>query len=344
MRYTLSFLMLVFALMGLFSTGCDDVSNQSQSLVNDTTISLEAREWSKKIDQSPDIAEYYIQRAEVLNNEKRYDLAILDYQQAIKLEPDNCATYYKLGDAYFASDQTTKALEQYKLAESTNPNDVQAVFKHAQFLYFVRQFDKGKIKFGKLLNLDPEHAEGHFYNAMLHKEDGDTSLAIYFFKKTIELLGADYNSSMQLGAIYELDSAFDQSIKYYQQAINTDPRSDEAYYAIGLIYQKMGDNTLAMKNYQNAIDINAQHFLAYYNAGNILASDGNYTSAIDHFEICLRLKEDFVKAYNRIGQCFELLKVSDKAIENYLKCLEIDPNFALAKDGLVRLGKIKSAN
>ena len=99
-----------------------------------------------------------------------------------------------------------------------------------------------------------------------------------------------------------------------------------------------------MKNYQNAIDINAQHFLAYYNAGNILASDGNYTSAIDHFEICLRLKEDFAKAYNRIGQCFELLKITDKAIENYLKCFEIDPNFALAKDGLVRLGKIKSAN
>ena len=64
----------------------------------------------------------------------------------------------------------------------------------------------------------------------------------------------------------------------------------------------------------------------------------------DHFEICLRLKEDFAKAYNRIGQCFELLKVSDKAIENYLKCLEIDPNFALAKDGLVRLGKIESSN
>lgn len=344
MRYALPFLMLVFVLFGLFSTGCNGISNRPQSLVNDTTISLEAREWSKKIDQSPDIAEYYVQRAEVLNNEKRHDLAILDYQQAIELESDNCATYYKLGDAYFASDQTTKALEQYKLAESTNPNDVQAVYKHAQFLYFVRQFDKGKIKFGKLLNLDPEHAEGHFYNAMLHKEDGDTAQAIYFFRKTIDLFGADYNSSMQLGTIYETLNEFDKSIQFYQQAINTDPKSDEGYYAIGLIYQKMGDNTLAMKNYQKAIDINAGHFLAYYNAGNILASDGNYTSAIDHFEICLRLKEDFAKAYNRIGQCFELLKVSDKAIENYLKCLEIDPNFALAKDGLVRLGKIESSN
>ena len=344
MKFTLHFLIGFLAIAGIFTTGCDGLGVQSKSLTNDTTLSLEAREWSKKIDQSSDVPEYYMQRAEVLNKEKRYDLAILDYQQAIDLEPDNCATYYKLGDAYFASDQTSKALEQYKLAESTNPNDVKAVYKHAQFLYFVRQFDKGKIKFGKLLNLDPEHAKGHFYNAMLNKEAGDTAQAIYFFRKTIDLLGADYNSSMQLGSIYETLNEFDESIKFYQQAINTDPKSDEGYYAIGLIYQKMGDNTLAMKNYQKAIDINAGHFLAYYNAGNILASDGNYTSAIDHFEICLRLKEDFAKAYNRIGQCFELLKVSDKAIENYLKCLEIDPNFAFAKDGLVRLGKIKSAN
>jgi superkiller protein 3 len=204
----------------------------------------------------------------------------------------------------------------------------------------VRQFDKGKIKFGKLLNLNPEHAEGHFYSAMLHKESGDTLQAIYLFKKTIELLGADYNSSMQLGTIYEAQNEINKSIQSYQQAINTDPNSDEAYYAIGLEYQKIGDNTLAMKNYQKAIDINSQHFLAYYNAGNILAADENYTSAIDHFEICLRLKPDLAKAYNRIGQCFELLSTDNKAIENYLKCLEIDPNFALAKEGLARLGKI----
>jgi superkiller protein 3 len=344
MKFALHFWIGILAVVGIFTAGCDGLGVQSKSLANDTTISLEAREWSKKIDQSPDIAEYYIQRAAVLNNEKRYDLAILDFQQAIKLEPDNSASYYKLGDAYFAADQTTNALEQYKLAENTNPNDVEAVFKHAQFLYFVRQFDKGKIKFGKLLNLDTEHAEGHFYNAMLHKEDGDTAQAIYFFRKTIELLGADYNSSMQLGSIYETLNEVDKSIQFYQQAINTDPKSDEAYYAIGLAYQKRGDKSLAKKNYQKAIDLNSQHFLAYYNAGNMLASEGDYTSAIDHFEICLRLKEDFAKAYNRIGQCFELLKVNDKAIENYLKCLEIDPNFALAKEGLVRLGKIESAN
>lgn len=340
MRYVLYFLLGFFAVIGIFTSGCNSLSNQSRSLASDTTISLEAIEWSKKIDQSPNIAEYYIQRAEVLNNEKRHDLAILDYQQAIQLEPDNCASYYKLGDAYFAADQTTKALEYYKLAERTNPNDVESVFKHAQFLYFVRQFDKGKIKFGKLLNLNPEHAEGHFYSAMLHKESGDTLQSIYLFKKTIELLGADYNSSMQLGTIYEAQNEINKSIQSYQQAINTDPNSDEAYYAIGLGYQKIGDNSLAMKNYQKAIDINSQHFLAYYNAGNILAADENYTSAIDHFEICLRLKPDLAKAYNRIGQCFELLSTDNKAIENYLKCLEIDPNFALAKEGLARLGKI----
>ena len=51
-------------------TSCNIFSNDSVSLANDTTLSLEAREWSKKIDQTPDNAEYYVLRAEVLVNEK----------------------------------------------------------------------------------------------------------------------------------------------------------------------------------------------------------------------------------------------------------------------------------
>jgi tetratricopeptide (TPR) repeat protein len=131
-------------------TSCNIFSNDSVSLANDTTLSLEAREWSKKIDQTPDNAEYYVLRAEVLVNEKKYELAIKDYQKAIELKPEVVSHYYKLGDVLFAADKTTLALEQYVKAEEVNPKDQEAIFKHAQFLYFVRQFDKSKIKFGKL--------------------------------------------------------------------------------------------------------------------------------------------------------------------------------------------------
>jgi tetratricopeptide (TPR) repeat protein len=310
------------------------------SLASDTTVSLEAREWSKKIDQNPENVDYLTQRAGVLSAEKRFDLAQLDYESAASLEPDVPSHQYMWGDALFADDKTSLALEHYKKAEDINPNDETAVFKHGQFLYFVRQFDKGKIKFGKLLQLNPQHAKGNFLTAMLNKEQGDTATAITYFKSTIKLLGSDYNSSMQLAEIYNAQGKDELAAGYYTNAINVDDASDEAYYARGLFYQKRGRTEEAMKDYQSTIDLNSGHFLAYYNAGNILAADGNYTKAIDHFEICLRLDEDFAKGYNRIAQCFELLKKNELAVQNYKNCLQIDPNFALAKDGLARLGEL----
>ena len=96
-----------------------------------------------------------------------------------------------------------------------------------------------------------------------------------------------------------------------------------------------------MDDYQRTIDLNATHYYAYYNAGNILAEEGKYIEALNHFEICVKLKEDFAKGYNRMGQCFELQKKNELAMQNYNRCLQIDPNFALAKEGLTRLGKMK---
>lgn len=337
-----SFLIALVAMFiyGTFATGCQWMSNSRTSLTSDTTISLEAREWSKKIDENPENVEYYIQRAKVLNNEERYDLSILDYQSAIARDADKSEYYYMLGDAYFANNETTNALEQYKLAEKVNPNDIKAVFKTAQFLYFVRQFDKSKIRFGKLLNMNPQHAEGHFFSGMLYKEDGDTATAIDFFEKTITLLGSDYNSSLQLAMLYEAKGDITKALENYEKAINTDPTSSEAFYSRGLLYQKMGNDELAMEDYQNTIENNPTSFNAFYNAGNILAERGNYKKAIQHFEMCVRFLPEMAKPYNRIGQCMELLGNTDKALENYKKCLQIDPNFALAKEGLARLGKL----
>ncbi|MGB0850994.1 MAG: tetratricopeptide repeat protein [Bacteroidia bacterium] len=328
---------LAFVALGFLSTGCQWMKPKSESLANDTTISLEAREWSKKIDEYPENVEYYEQRAMVFVDEERFDLAIADYEKAIELDDDDPSLHYKLGDALFADDKTTLALEEYRAAEVVNPNDVTAVFKHAQFLLFVRQFDKSKIKFGKLLNLNPEHAQGTFLSGMLYKETGDTASAISFFEKTIQLLGSDYNSSMQLAQLYQAQGNLDQAYTYYGNALSIDPLSDEAYYARGLLYHTEGKYAAALDDYQKTIDANSTHYYAYYNAGNILADQGSYIKAIDHFEICIRVKDDFAKAYNRIGQCFELLGKKEQAEENYTKCLQIDPNFALAKEGLGRL-------
>jgi tetratricopeptide (TPR) repeat protein len=325
-------------LLAVFSTGCNLLGDKTKSLANDTTLSLEAREWSKKIDEYPSNDEYLVQRAAVFTRERKFNLAIDDYLMAIEANGEKCEYSISLGDVYFAADQTSNALEQYDKAEKICPNNEEAIFKRAQFLYFVRQFFKSKIAFGKLLNVSPQHAEGHFFLAMLNKEDGDTAAAVDLFEKTIILKGADYNSCMQLALIHRVQGNKEKELSSINQAINTDSRSAEAYYARGLYYQREGQDELAIKDYQKTIDMDANYTFAYYNAGNILASQGNYTKAIDHFEICIRLSPNGARYYTRIGQCFELIGNKQEALVNFQKSLQIDPNFDLAKEGLARLG------
>jgi tetratricopeptide (TPR) repeat protein len=339
-KYILSIFGGAMLFLSVFTAGCNLLGDKKSSLANDTTLSLEAREWSKKIDEYPDNDEYLVQRAEVFTRTRRYDLAIDDYVRAISSNGEKCEYNISLGDVYFAADQTTNALESYQNAEKVCPLNEEAIFKRAQFLYFVRQFSKSKIAFGKLLNVSPQHGEGHFFLAMLNKEDGDTAAAIGLFEKTIKLKGADYNSCMQLALIHETLGDSAKALTSLNRAINTDGRSAEAYYSRGLFYQKQGKDKLATKDYQKTIDIDAGYTFAYYNVGNILASQGNFIKAIDHFEICLRLSPNSAKTYNRIGQCFELLGKKDQAIVNFEKCLQIDPNFAPAKEGLTRSGRI----
>lgn len=317
--------------------GCKDQGTY-QSLASDTTLSLEAREWSKKIDEYPENVEYYLYRAEVFLEDGRKDLAIADYKRCIELEPDIPSHSYKLGDALFAADETTEALEAYEEATVKGPTDITATFKLAQFLYFVRQFERSNRIFDKLLTLQPSHAEGNFFRAMLFKEMGDTTSAIAQFEKTIELMGSDYNSTMQLANLYYSQGKKEKALENYNRALAIDPKSDEAAYSRGLFYHQEGDYEKAMLDYQKTIDINASHYYAYYNAGNILAENGNYDRALEHFEICIKLKPDYAKGYNRIAQCLELKGDLEKARVNYERSLQIDPNFALAKQGLERIG------
>jgi tetratricopeptide (TPR) repeat protein len=124
LKQALTYLLILSGFIWLsLAASCGLKSGKQSSLANDTTISLEAREWSKKIDEYPDNVEYYVFRAEVLSKENRHDLSILDYEKAIELDPTTVSHYYMLGDEFFANDETTNALEQYEKASTLNPKD-----------------------------------------------------------------------------------------------------------------------------------------------------------------------------------------------------------------------------
>ncbi|MFT5512418.1 MAG: tetratricopeptide (TPR) repeat protein [Bacteroidia bacterium] len=331
-------ILLVLIGVGLSLSSCQNWLGESSNdpLFNDTTQTLAVQEWSKRINKYPDNDNYRYQRGMELVKDRKLKLALNDINRAIEMNPKNATYVVSRAGVHMGLNETKLALEDYEKAVEIDPTNEEALVKLGQFFLFVRQFENSLGVLKKLEKVNASNPEGHFYQGMSQKENGDTAAAINAFQKATQIELFHYNALFQLGQLYagQNDTI---AITYFRNALLADEFSDEAYYAIGLIYQKMGLKDSAILNYQKTIDINAQHYFAYYNTGYIMLDGNNYDRAIEHFRIAVKFAPEFAKGHYMLGLSHESKELYDMAAAHYTKCLQVDPNFDLAKQALIRI-------
>lgn len=317
-----------------FQVGC---ANSDQSaMIQDTTLSLEVREWSKKIREYPENASYFHQRGKSLLKDRKVKLAIADFEKAVELSEGVMDYYLDLANAYNEAGRTKDALETYAEAAKRFPKNPKALAELGQFQYYLLKYEEAEKTLLKAIEIDNFHTDAYFHIGMIRKEMKDTAGAITFFRKTLQSNYDHFDSYMQVANLY-VDMGDTLGFDYLSNAARLRPDDPEVWYATGLLYQKLGRDEKAIQLYQKTIDLSPRFVYAYYNVGSILAESGNYGKAIDHFQLAINFAPDFAKAYTRKGQCLELLGDVTEAKAHYERALQIDPNMELAKEGLKRI-------
>jgi tetratricopeptide (TPR) repeat protein len=74
-----------------------------------------------------DLAAAFNNRGLAYDNKKEYDRAIQDYDQAIKLNPNNAHAFNNRGLAYANKGDNDRAIQDYDQAIKLNPNDAVAI-------------------------------------------------------------------------------------------------------------------------------------------------------------------------------------------------------------------------
>ncbi len=122
----------------------------------------------------------------------------------------------------------------------------------------------------------------------------------------------------------ELDSA----LYYYNQALNTDPDYDEAYFRRALVKEKQQDIEEANQDYLAAIQINPKP-IYYNNLGINYAIQEKYNDAIIEYDKALAIDSAYAQAifnkgiaFHHLGRWNEACKYADKALEMGLKIAE----------------------
>ena len=106
-----------------------------------------------------DIAIDHFQKGNKYSKEGKFQLAIKEYREAIKTNPQMADFHYNLANVLLSTDKFQEAIKEYKKAISMNPLDSDYTRNLGIAYIFVGEIDKAKEIHQNLKNLNPANAK-----------------------------------------------------------------------------------------------------------------------------------------------------------------------------------------
>jgi tetratricopeptide (TPR) repeat protein len=249
----------------------------------------------------------YINRAETYSKLQRYDAALADYDEALRLNPDEPLIY--IVRAGFFSDWThyDEAIEDLDSARQLDPDVLQF------FLW-------------------------HLIRAIAQMGLNDYDAAMSNINRAIELepnVGISYAAR---GGIYVNLNLFSEALEDLERAIELDPDNPLAYLNRGAAYNYFQRYDEAMADIARAFELvpylpPSFSVVAYVNRGGILLGLGRYDEALEDLNRALEIDPSVAKGYAIRGALHTGIQQHDQALSDYNHALEIDPGLAQAHLG-----------
>ena len=136
-----------------------------------------------------------------------------------------------------------------------------------------------------------------------------------------------------------------------RELLQTYPQSLTLINLFGTALQVQGKLQEAVQAFDEAIQLNPDSAEAYSNRGNALKELGqlenaaaSYENAIASYDIAIQLKPDFAEAYYNRGNGLKDLGRLDEAVESYGKAIQLKPDFAGAYLNLSALKKYRAGD
>ena len=325
-----------FILITLLFINCNHNKKDKNNVQVDPITAI-----SDKINTDPNNAFLYNSRAKLYLSSNQTNNALADINKAIQINSKKADFYITLSDIYLALVQIDKCNEALNKALSIDNKSTDAFVKLAELNLYLKKYEETHNYADKAIEADNLTSKAYFVKGFAFKEQGDTSNAVKYYMKSVEINPDYYESYMQLGLLFSIRKN-KNSIDYFNSAINLKPKSIEAHYALGMFYQATGNYDAALKSYDNILQINNKYKEAYYNTGYIyLEFLKKYDLAIKNFTSAITIEKSYAEAYYNRGLSYEMIKDYSNARKDYKTATELKTNYQLAVDGLNRLDKIK---
>ncbi len=228
---------------------------------------------------------------------KQWDDAISLMQEAIRLEPDEPASYYYIGEAYRMKGDFAGAIDSYNGALQRNPQF------GAAFVGLARarlQIDPGANVLPLLdeaIRFDANFGEAYLERGKVKLRDNDIQGALRDLQNADRLLPNSPLVYFTLAQAQQKQGEFDLALEAAKRANELDKSNVPVYLLLGQLYAQTGDNAKAGEALTIYLKYNEGDVEAFMLNGKIQFNNGDYEETIRTMNQVLSVDRNRREAY-----------------------------------------------
>jgi arylsulfatase A-like enzyme/tetratricopeptide (TPR) repeat protein len=217
----------------------------------------------------------------VLASQKRYDEALVLYDEVIEMEPQEPATYMHKGAALRLTGRIEESLEPLAEAIRLDPTFAGAHAQMAMSRYQLGRKDEALAGLQAAAEQMPDEPMFCYRLAQMATGRGDLEQAGEWLTRLVELRPGSANAWQMLGANDRLRGRNAAAVEHLEKALELKPDYPRALFPLATAHEVLGEYDQALQAYRRQIELAPKSPLAYTHAADILARFGEEAACIE---------------------------------------------------------------
>ena len=288
------------------------------------------------IKKFPTDAALYLQRALLLSQNNRHEVATADYKKSLELKPDpNTALEYISN--LLLTDKVDEAVRMLERGVNQYPDNPEFSRRLSEVYFQSGKSQKALQQYNKILEKDSTNFEVWYDTGLLLAQLEDTAGAIHALERSFSLQPINY-SGLALATLYSSQKN-PRALEICDILLSADSAGQQTdpIYMKGVFYSETKQYAKALEQFDECIKRDWKMTDAYIEKGIVLFEQKKNKEALEIFKLASTVSNTNADAYFWMARSYEVLGKKEEAIRNYERAISLDRNFAEAWEGIRRL-------